>query len=209
MSFLGLDNLIYVIAVAIGFFLFGGSPSKLFIGSLVLLSVLSPVMKFTPLKPFGLFLIQFSAGFADLLSLSLIFKKKNITYIGFILGSMLLGISLGIPIRSVLGWQDFLFTYGSIIFTLLLLVFFYFNNLREKERTFNSLESKLSKLGIPKELLSKREMEVLQGLLDNKKQEEIAEELGISPSTVKTYASRIYRKLGVSSKKELLKLLNG
>ncbi|HZD60296.1 MAG TPA: LuxR C-terminal-related transcriptional regulator [Anaerolineae bacterium] len=52
--------------------------------------------------------------------------------------------------------------------------------------------------------LSKREIQVLILSLEGKTIEQVAQELGISRSTVKTYLSRAYGKLNVSSKKEAI-----
>lgn len=53
------------------------------------------------------------------------------------------------------------------------------------------------------EPLSKREQEVAEAYAAGASYKEIARDLGISPMTVRTYLSTIYRKLGVSSKLEL------
>jgi DNA-binding NarL/FixJ family response regulator len=48
--------------------------------------------------------------------------------------------------------------------------------------------------------LSDREMEVVKQIAQGKTYKEIAEELGLTFETVKTYAARIRRKLQVTSK---------
>src|SRR6266568_3287099 len=52
--------------------------------------------------------------------------------------------------------------------------------------------------------LSPREMQIVQGIFDDRKEETIAYELGISPHTVNTYFQRLYAKLRVSSRSELI-----
>ena len=52
--------------------------------------------------------------------------------------------------------------------------------------------------------LSKREMEVFARLLTDKTQVQIAEELYISHSSVHFHCKNIYRKLQISSRKQLL-----
>ncbi len=51
--------------------------------------------------------------------------------------------------------------------------------------------------------LTQRERQVILRILDGVTMEQIAEDLGLKPSTVVTYRSRGYEKLGVSSRREL------
>lgn len=53
-------------------------------------------------------------------------------------------------------------------------------------------------------LLSKREMEVVRSVAEGLTNREIAERLGLSQHTIKNYLFRVYDKLGVSSRLELL-----
>ena len=48
--------------------------------------------------------------------------------------------------------------------------------------------------------LSRRELEILQCVVDDLKESAIAEALGVSPHTVHTHLERLYRKLGVSGR---------
>jgi DNA-binding CsgD family transcriptional regulator len=52
--------------------------------------------------------------------------------------------------------------------------------------------------------LSRRELEVVWGIFDDLKEEAIAHQMGISPHTVNTYVQRIYSKLNVSSRQQLV-----
>ena len=52
--------------------------------------------------------------------------------------------------------------------------------------------------------LSPRELEIFSYLLSDKTQKQIAEELYISPSSVHFHCKNIYRKLDVSSRKQIL-----
>ena len=54
------------------------------------------------------------------------------------------------------------------------------------------------------ENLSKRELEVFAQLLSDKTQAQIAEELFITHSSVHFHCKNIYKKLGISSRKQLL-----
>jgi DNA-binding NarL/FixJ family response regulator len=55
-------------------------------------------------------------------------------------------------------------------------------------------------------VLSEREMDVLRGLVDGLHYKKIAEELYISPYTVRAHITRIYEKLHVSSKAQAIKI---
>lgn len=55
--------------------------------------------------------------------------------------------------------------------------------------------------------LSEGESAVLEGLVRGKKREEIADDMGLSPWTIKARISAIYRKCGVHSYKELVQLM--
>lgn len=74
----------------------------------------------------------------------------------------------------------------------------------EKEKLLNSVFSEASDIELPQEILSlsKREMEVLCYLALGRTDEQIAEGLFVSKSTVKTHLRRIYSKLLVSGRAE-------
>lgn len=52
--------------------------------------------------------------------------------------------------------------------------------------------------------LSPRELQIVQGIFDDKKEYAIALELGISRHTVNTYLQRLYRKLAVNGRVQLV-----
>lgn len=54
--------------------------------------------------------------------------------------------------------------------------------------------------------LSARQREVLVGIARGRSYRQIAEELGVSPHTVKTHAERLYERLGVHSRPALLRV---
>lgn len=57
------------------------------------------------------------------------------------------------------------------------------------------------------ELLSRRERQILQMLINSKRQKDIAKELNLSPKTVSTYVNRLYAKLKVDNLVDLAKLM--
>ncbi|MBF5011781.1 helix-turn-helix transcriptional regulator [Burkholderia pseudomultivorans] len=54
--------------------------------------------------------------------------------------------------------------------------------------------------------LSKRELDVLRGVLDGQSAHEIGETIGVKASSVVTYQKRAYRRLGISGQRELFAL---
>ena len=57
--------------------------------------------------------------------------------------------------------------------------------------------------------LSPREIQVVRGVFDDQKELCIAHRLGISPHTVNTYLQRLYAKLDVSSRPQLILRIMG
>jgi len=57
--------------------------------------------------------------------------------------------------------------------------------------------------------LTKRDIDVLRGLLSGHTTEGLADRMGIEVSSAQTYLKRVYRKLGISGQRELLGLLMG
>ena len=55
--------------------------------------------------------------------------------------------------------------------------------------------------------LSKREIEVMDLMIDNKSNTEIGEEIFVSSETVKSHRKNIYKKMGVNNVLDLYKLL--
>ncbi len=52
--------------------------------------------------------------------------------------------------------------------------------------------------------LSPRELQIVKGVFEDHKEDCIASDLGISPHTVNTYIQRVYAKLRVSSRAQLI-----
>lgn len=67
------------------------------------------------------------------------------------------------------------------------------------------MDAPLRSAAIDKEVLSKREVDVLRLLAEGKRAKEIAEILHISPKTVETYRGRIMLKLGIDNLPGLVK----
>lgn len=81
-----------------------------------------------------------------------------------------------------------------------LLINFWFL-LKQKKQPNNRTED-------PKAQLTKQEQNILNLLLDNKSNKEIADTLFVSLSTVKTHVNNIYRKLNVQSRSEIKNLFS-
>lgn len=73
-------------------------------------------------------------------------------------------------------------------------------------KALNLLTNKRAESGSVETNLSDREMEILKGLVRGLDYRKIAEELFISPFTVRTHITNIYEKLHVSSKVQAVKL---
>ena len=73
-------------------------------------------------------------------------------------------------------------------------------------KALNLLTNKRAESGSIETNLSDREMEILKGLVKGLDYRKIAEELFISPYTVRTHITNIYEKLHVSSKVQAVKL---
>ena len=76
----------------------------------------------------------------------------------------------------------------------------YFDYLNLAKQEFQSMLSDYPELSE----LSARELEVFAQLLSDKTQSEIADELFISTSSVHFHCKNIYKKLGVSSRRQIL-----
>jgi LuxR family maltose regulon positive regulatory protein len=76
---------------------------------------------------------------------------------------------------------------------------------REQRRAMHGKDgSRSAGQGVPNEPLSRQEQRVLQLLVAGQTYAEMAEALVVSPNTIKTQISSIYRKLGVSRRAEAI-----
>ena len=57
--------------------------------------------------------------------------------------------------------------------------------------------------------LSKRELDVLTGVLEGRTAQEIGDAMGIKATSVVTYQKRAFRRLGISSQRQLFALCVG
>jgi len=79
------------------------------------------------------------------------------------------------------------------------------SQVRAALESFGAGEAEKAEAGAPLELLSSRQREVLQRVLDGKPSRQIAEELAISVKTVEFHRARIMQKLGVKTAAELFR----
>ena len=71
---------------------------------------------------------------------------------------------------------------------------------------FRKLKKKAQNIPMLKEALSKQEKKVLDLILEDKSNKEIASEIFVSLSTVKSHINNLYKKLNVSSRNEVKQL---
>jgi len=124
-------------------------------------------------------------------------------------------------VEKFIEW-NFEFLSVSYLFSELLLLGIYWmvQDYQEKEQgtlrpspvdiELMSVEEKLLRVRafLPEgQMLTSREHEILERILQNKKRADIAEELALSENTVKTHTRTLYNKLSVSSREELYALL--
>jgi FixJ family two-component response regulator len=79
------------------------------------------------------------------------------------------------------------------------------SQVRAALESFDAAEAGKVESGVPLELLSSRQREVLRRVLDGKPSRQIAEELAISVKTVEFHRARIMQKLGVKTAAELFR----
>ena len=85
---------------------------------------------------------------------------------------------------------------------------FLFYGLYLRKQLSSSKKSKPEKALISLEILSKKEREVFDLLADGKSNKEIAQSLFIETSTVKSHVNKIFQKLNIQSRKEVINWSN-
>ncbi len=111
-------------------------------------------------------------------------------------------------VEQLIDW-DFEFLSVSYIITELLLLIFY-DVIQESVHVAAELAEQTAEVEEPcpeLAMLTGREKEVLQLLLEDRKRREIAEQLFVTENTVKKHTAHIYEKMGVSSRSELIEKL--
>ncbi len=98
--------------------------------------------------------------------------------------------------ESTFNWNYVI--YALLIISILANLFMIFKSKQKRSQATSNLKSKLTK----------QEQNVLDLILDNKTNKEIAETMFVSVSTVKTHTNNIYRKLNVQSRDEAKVLFN-
>ena len=98
--------------------------------------------------------------------------------------------------ESGLNWTNLVI--GLLFASVLLNLWFVFSAKKRKRKQHTEA----------KEQLTKQEQKVLELLLDEKTNKDIAETLFVSVSTVKTHVNNVYKKLNVNSRDELKSLFN-
>ena len=218
--FNGSELLFYIAAVLLSAVIFQRKPDlSLVIGVGMGVFAVSFLHDFNHLTSnLAMYAVQASAGFMDVFCFGLFIKGKDVVRrFGLGAGCMLAGPTVGLPVLYSGRWPLILCIGGNIVLGVGLLLFYLVQTIvKEKEKQSITLkqnteidDTQLNKacqvLGISKEIFSYREWEILKLALSGKSIREIASLLGLSESSVKTYLQRIYRKLGVSSKKELMR----
>jgi DNA-binding CsgD family transcriptional regulator len=130
----------------------------------------------------------------NLLSLKIIFKYALILVAG------IAGLAYLRIFTAALNPEIF-YAIGAVIFVAAGI----YIGTRHKKNSAPPVSEALPKNTLPplNTILSRRELEVLDALLLNKSNPEIAQNLYISESTLKTHITRIYKKLEVKNRKEL------
>lgn len=163
----------------------------------------------------GMFFSQLSFGFFDLLLISiLIMFKSSLRKISIILTSMTLGILTGqIFSFHLKDTSKIIIESGNIVLIVsALTLYFLKKNIKENKQDMAAQYENFQDLNFYKhpiyKNLSEQELKVLKMVLQDKKYTEIAAEMKISVSTVKTYMKRICDKTGCPNKEEIIKNLH-
>ena len=219
--FNGLELLFYIGAVLLSALLFHRKPDYSLVAGVGMgvfaVAFLHDFNRLT--SNLAMYGVQAAAGFMDVFCFGLYIRGGDVVRrFGLGAGCMLMGPAVGLPVLYTEKWPLVMSVAGNLILGIGLLLFYFIQTARP-ETSKRSLEKKAvspwpdetrlaeacRSLGTPRELFSHREWETLKLVLAGKQVRDIASLLGLSESSVKTYLQRVYRKLGVSSKRDLLK----
>ena len=128
--------------------------------------------------------------------------KKTILVFGLLITALLVLFQLG-KYRMFEGDIS-----SEMVISIAAILFFglgiYFRNRWNKEEQLPTKDGEIDYAKVNELDLSKREMEVLQELVNGLSNKEIAEKLFISESTTKTHVSNIYSKLNVNRRSQAI-----
>lgn len=211
--FSGAELLFYMAAVLAAAWLIGKSRDLTLVCGIVLGMVAFALLQFaTPVTVnLGMFAMQGAAGFVDLFLLAYLLSFSHpIRAFGLGQATLCFGIAAGQWLDGRYG--DMIETMVFSIINLAVLTLYLLSRRLDEEVTVNHPTLSEAPVRISDNvrlLLSDREYLVLLRSLEGHTYRHTAAELEISESSVKTYMKRICDKLGVSSKKDLLKTLSG
>ncbi|RJP52918.1 MAG: LuxR family transcriptional regulator [Anaerolineaceae bacterium] len=167
----------------------------------------------------SMFAIQAAFGLVDLYMVVLLARAdRPIRAFGYGFGTNCLAIICGKIIGTyTVSSSDYVLAAGNIILTVTVLIFYFTAYTREKTSEAvqpgrtpapdSEIVNKHTRWFEKK--LSAREIAVIQLVLESKTFKQVATELGISESSVKTYMKRAYEKTAVNSKEGLIALISG
>jgi DNA-binding CsgD family transcriptional regulator len=219
----GSDLAGYLLAIVAAYFLLLRDPDLTLVLGIFfgMFSLSLGVFHSGPTVDISLFCLQVSVGFVDLFILGLLLEQSNwLKAFGLGIAVMCAGIAVGEALTGVLRDANKAVTtvgYGALSVSVLLLYLLARSDrfrpdpapalqvlADDTERDharhdfFNNLPPGA------KARLSEREMSVLEQVVRGSNYKSIAHRLDISESSVKTYMRRVYEKLGVNGRQELL-----
>ena len=222
----GAELLFYIGAIVGGIFLLRLSREAILICGIVtgMAAILCLQPMTAPTVNLSMFAMQAAAGFVDLFVMAFFLSCRNpVKAFGYGSAMICSGIFLGgLITASFRQVPDFLVLTGQVSLNAAAVILF-LRRSRQHPATADvspssaglssdpcKEELKNGSLPIPSEVravLSSQELRVLELVLAGRIYRDIAFELAISESTVKTYMSRIYEKMGVFGKGALKKVL--
>jgi len=231
--FEGFEQFYYIIAVVLGYLLMKFDKSIALFGGIILGMLAFSLVNIEKSLFYNLsmYFLQSAFGMIEIFIMIFVLSQSPVyKAISVIFSSMCLGILSGTFISLYLSNYIWIIaTIGNIFLTISAGILIFIERRKkdeqkekkeeiEKENIDKTIDYKIKLdnatnsdnniyLKALKKRLSTKEYQVLILFLDRKTYKEIAEEIGISESTVKTYMKRIFEKEGVSGKKELLEKL--